>query len=114
MRKLACVWGAASLCLVMAACGGVHYRTSYVLTVNSTDPPNGVPIGVSPADTDNATAGNTSFTRSYMPGTAVTLTAPATLSGSAFSSWTGCSSSSKTTCTVTLSGNTTVTAAYGA
>lgn len=113
MRKLSCLWAAANLCLLIAACGGAHFSTTCVLTVNSTNPSSGLTIDVSPADTTKATAGSTSFARTYMPGTVVTLTAPGTSSGNAFSSWTGCSTTSTVVCTVTLNANTTVTAAYG-
>ena len=86
--------------------------TTYTLTVNSTDPATGVGIGVSPADDGGLTTGNTSFTRTYNSGTTVTLTAPATSGTNTFSSWTGCTNSSTTTCMVMLGANTTVTANY--
>jgi hypothetical protein len=80
--------------------------------VNSTNPASGVAITVSPADINSASSGSTSFTRTYDSGTTVTLTAPATSGGDAFTSWTGCTSTSGETCTVTMSANTTVTANY--
>jgi hypothetical protein len=86
--------------------------TSYTLTVNSTGVTSGVPIGVSPADSNNAGNGSTSFTRVYAPGATVTLTAPATAGTDNFMSWTGCTSAATVTCTVTMNGNTTVTAGY--
>jgi len=86
--------------------------TTYKLTVNSTDPASGVAIGVSPADINSATNGNTSFTRTYNAGTSVTLTAPATSGSNTFSSWTGCTTASSVTCNVTMSAATTVTANY--
>ena len=86
--------------------------TTYMLTVNSTNPASGVAIGVSPADNSGATSGMTSFTRTYNSGTSVTLTAPATSGTNTFSSWTGCTTSTTVTCTVALSANTTVTANY--
>ena len=56
-----------------------------------------------PTDVNGAGNGTTSFTRSYVAGTTVTLTAPATATGgNTFSSWTGCTSASTVTCTVTL------------
>jgi len=88
--------------------------TTYVLTVNSTNPASSVAVAVSPADNNNAGNGSTSFTRTYNSGTSVTLMAPATFNGSAFLSWTGCASANSTTCTVTLAANTTVTANYAA
>jgi hypothetical protein len=86
--------------------------TTYVLTVESTNPASGVAVTVSPADNNSAGNGTTSFTRTYNSGTSVTLTAPATSNGNAFSAWTGCTSTSSTTCTITLAANTTVTANY--
>jgi hypothetical protein len=86
--------------------------TTHTLTVNSTDPASGVAIGVSPADINSATNGNTSFTRTYNNGTSVTLTAPATSGSNTFSSWTGCTTASSVTCNVTMSAATTVTANY--
>ena len=86
--------------------------TTYVLTVDSTNPASGLAIGVSPADNNGATNGATSFTRTYNAGTSVTLTAPSSSMTNAFSSWTGCSSTTGATCTVVLNSNTTVTASY--
>ncbi len=86
--------------------------TPYTLTVVSTDPANDVAITASPADLNGKTSGDTSFTLSYDSGTTVTLTAPATTSGKAFSAWSGCTSASTETCTLVVSANTTVTAAY--
>ncbi|MFZ1085783.1 MAG: hypothetical protein WAN35_12535 [Terracidiphilus sp.] len=87
---------------------------TYTLTVNSTNPASGVAIGVSPADNNSASSGNTSFTRTYDSGTAVTLTAPSPSGSNTFSSWTGCTTSSTETCNVTLNANTTVTANFTA
>jgi hypothetical protein len=86
--------------------------TTYILTVNSTNPSSGVAITVSPADNNSAANGSTSFTRTYNSGTAVVLTAPATSGSNTFSSWSGCTSASTVTCNVTMSAATTVTAAY--
>jgi hypothetical protein len=88
--------------------------TTYAVTVASTNPASGVAITVTPADNNSASNGSTSFTRTYNSGTAVTLTAPATSGGNAFSSWTGCSSTTGEVCNVTVSANTTVTANYTA
>jgi hypothetical protein len=71
-----------------------------------------VAITVAPADNSGASNGNTSFTRTYDSGTAVTLTAPATSGGNNFTSWTGCTTASTVTCKVTLVANTTVTANF--
>ena len=106
------------LSILISACGGGGSSstntppTTYVLTVTSQNPASGVSIGVSPADNNAATQGSTNFTRTYDAGTTVTLTAPATSGSNGFSAWTGCSSASTVTCTVTMSGAKTVTAAY--
>ena len=86
--------------------------TTYTLTVDSTNPVSGVAITVSPADVNSASNGATSFTRTYDAGASVTLTAPTPSGSNTFSSWTGCTSASTVTCTVTLNANTTVTANY--
>ena len=109
---------AVELSLFITGCGGnsgttTPPPTTYTLTVNSTNPASGVAITVTPADNNSASNGTTAFTRTYNSGTCVTLTAPATSGGNAFSSWTGCTSASTVTCTVALSANTTVTANYG-
>lgn len=52
-----------------------------VLTVASLNPSSGVDITVSPNDISGAGNGATQFTRTYNPGTSVTLTAPATVNG---------------------------------
>jgi hypothetical protein len=110
---------AVGLSLSITACGGggggnttPPPPTTYTLTVASANPASGVAITVSPADNNSASNGTTSFTRTYNSGTSVTLTAPATSGGNSFLSWTGCTSSSTVTCTVAMSGNTTVTAGY--
>jgi hypothetical protein len=119
------LWLVTGLSLTMAACGssvsgsggGVTppATTTYTLTVNSATPASGAAITVTPADTNSAGNGSTSFTRSYAAGTAVTLTAAATAGGNGFSSWTGCTTATKTTaCSVTMNANTTVTATYAA
>ena len=110
---------AIGLGLLASGCGGGGMSTTplpetYVLTINSSAPSSGVAITVTPADTNNAGSGTTSFTRTYDDGTTVTLTAPSTSGNNSFSSWTGCTSSNTTTCTVTTSANTTVTANYAA
>jgi hypothetical protein len=86
--------------------------TTYTLTVNSANPASGVAITVAPADNNSAANGTTSFTRVYNSGASVTLTAPTTSGSNTFGSWTGCTSATTVTCTVVLSGNTTVTATY--
>jgi hypothetical protein len=99
----------------MSACGGaLHSRTTYVLSVNSTNPSSGVSIGVAQPDVNGAGNGSTNFTRTYMPSASVTLTAPATAGGNAFSSWIGCANFSTVTCNLTVNANTIVTAVYAA
>jgi hypothetical protein len=85
---------------------------TYTLTVNSVNPASGVAIGVAPADNNASSGGSTTFTRTYNSGTSVTLTAPATAGAGNFTAWTGCTSTSASTCMVTLNANTTVTANY--
>ena len=103
------------LSLLITGCiSGAHFRALHALTVNSTNPSSGVAIAVSQADVNGAADGSTSFVRSYMEGTSVTLTAPTTSNGNSFSSWMGCTSSNGASCTVALEANTTVTATYAA
>jgi len=85
--------------LLVAACGGGTLAgggktatTTNRLMVNSTTPSAGVAVQVSPADVHGASNGSSSFTRTYDTGTTVTLTAPTSVGGSAFTSWAGCSS----------------------
>ena len=85
---------------------------NYTLTVNSTNPASGAAVSVTPADNNGATNGSTSFTRSYVTGSAITLTAPATSGGNNFSSWTGCTTVAGAVCNVTLTSSRTVTANY--
>ena len=122
MKALGCkaaAWIGIGLSVLLSACGGggggYHLTlppVTYVLMVNSTNPSSGVAITVSPNDVNNDGNGTTSFTRTYDSGATVTLSAPATASGNPFSSWSGCTSASTVTCTVTMSSNTTVTANY--
>jgi len=119
LRRDAALCIGIGLSLFMTACGGggggtttPPPPTTHVLTVNSTAPASGVAITASPAALNSKTSGSTGFTLSYDAGTSVTLTAPATSSGNTFSSWTGCSTASTVTCTVTLNADTTVTANY--
>ncbi len=104
--------------LILTACGGGNGGsnnktpvTTYVLTVNTTNPITGVSITVAPADKNGAANGSASFSRTYAAGTAVTVTAPANAGTHAFSVWTGCTSAATVTCNVTMNANTTITAA---
>jgi len=116
-RRVA-VWMSTGLTIAIGACGGGGGSTTppppvtYVLTVNSASPSSGVAISVSLADNSLAANGTTSFTRTYNSGAAVVLTAPATGGGNKFSAWSGCTTASTTSCNVTISANTTVTATY--
>lgn len=85
---------------------------TYSLTVASANPATGVAITASPADSSGKASGTTGFSLTYDAGSTVTLTAPATAGGDKFSAWTGCTTTSTVTCSVTMSGNTTVTASY--
>ena len=117
LRRDAAICIGIGLSLFMTACGGGGSTvppppTTYVLTVTSTNPASGVAITVSPADSNGATNGTTSFTRTYDSGASITLTAPTTANGNTFSSWTGCTTATTVTCSVTLNGSMTVTANY--
>ncbi len=103
----------------IAGCGGgsggggkTPPPTTYILSVDSATPASGVAITVTPADNNGATNGSTSFSRIYNAGTSVTLTAPAAASSNPFGSWTGCTTASTETCTITVNANATVTANY--
>jgi hypothetical protein len=104
--------------MMISACGGGNGSTppppvtTYVLTVKTASPATGVAIAVSPADSAGAGNGTSTFTRTYNAGTAVTLTAPVSSAGITFASWSGCTTSSSVTCSVTMNANTTVTATY--
>ncbi|HTV81694.1 MAG TPA: hypothetical protein VME18_03510 [Acidobacteriaceae bacterium] len=87
--------------------------TTYTLTIDSTNPASGVQVGVTPSGETTSVQETTPASVSLAAGTYV-LTAPPTAGGNAFSSWSGCTSTSGETCTVTLSANATVTANYTA
>jgi hypothetical protein len=120
-KRIAGFFAVSALILLWTACGGGSGgtgivnpppATTYMLSVDSSNPASGVAISVSPSDNSSLGNGSTSFSRTYNAGSTVTLTAPQTASGENFSSWTGCTSASTVTCTVTLGSNTTVTANY--
>ena len=85
---------------------------NYPLLVNSAFPASGVNITVSPLDSAGAGNGTATFTRTYTPGTTVTLTAPANVQGKALNSWTGCDSVLGAACTVIMGSARSVTASY--
>jgi hypothetical protein len=82
------------------------------LNVASSNPGGGVSMTISPNDNSGNGSGSTQLTRTFKNGTSVSVTAPSTAGGNNFSSWTGCDSTSGTTCYVTMSGLKTVTASY--
>jgi hypothetical protein len=77
----------------------------YTLTVNVTGPGT---VTSSPYSGINCT-GNNSCSKTYLPGSPVTLAA-APSSGAAFAGWTPCDG--KSTCTITMNSNVTVTATF--
>ena len=119
MRRIgwrSAAWLACGMSVTLSACGGggssTPPPTTYTLTVNSTNPASGVAIAVTPADANNATSGSTSFSRTYPASTTVTLTAPATSGAYKFASWGGCATAVGAVCTVPMTANTVITAAY--
>jgi len=118
VRKCGAFLISGGLTLLITACGGGSSTTTppppstYLLTVNSVSPASSVPIYVLPADNNKTTTGSTAFALTYNPGTTVTLTAPNTAGGNSFSSWSGCTTSSTVSCSVTMNANATVTANY--
>ncbi|MDR3771991.1 MAG: glycoside hydrolase family 44 protein, partial [Terracidiphilus sp.] len=85
---------------------------TYVLTVDSAAPSNGVLVQVSPADMNSARNGTAPFTRTYNAGTQVTLSVAMDSGIYSFVSWGGCTTTSGTNCSVTMNRATTVTATY--
>ncbi len=99
---------------------------TYVLTVSSSA--TSVPMTVSPEDEDGLSDGTSLFTRTYISGTVVNVTAPAQINVGRLVynfvrwGWTpstvGCGnstsgSSNELTCTININGNKTITARYG-
>jgi hypothetical protein len=91
----------------------INPAASHILTVASSNP-SGVSMIVTPKDKSNKGNGTTQLTRTYTEGTTVTLTAPATAAGNNFFGWSGCNSSSGTTCNAIMMADKTVTATYAA
>ena len=83
-----------------------------ILTVQSAGA-RSVPVTVSPADRNGLRSGITAFARSYTDGTQVTLAAPSSAGGQAFTGWGGVDSQSATTAVVRMTADRTVTARYG-
>lgn len=89
------------------------YSYSYNLTVQST-PYTGVPVTVTPDDNNGNGDGGTTFTRSYQPGTEVTLTAPENFRKLNFYKWIiDGTDHYKRTAQVTMNTNRTVKVVYG-
>ena len=85
---------------------------TYVLTVTSTNPGSGAAVTALPVDNYSKSSGTSSFTLAYNASTSVLLTAAAMDGTYGFVSWTGCTSTASTSCTVVLNADTTVTANY--
>jgi hypothetical protein len=83
-----------------------------VLSVASTNPAQGVAIGVSPSDRDGGSDGATPFVRTYDRGAVVTLTAPPTAAGNPFGGWFGCTSAAGAVCSVSVEAAATARAYY--
>jgi hypothetical protein len=82
--------------------------STYTLSVNSSGA-SGVAISASPA----TYTGTSPYSKTGIAtGTVILLTAPATSANITFNSWSGCDSSSGTSCTVTMSATRSVTATY--
>ncbi|NVN90125.1 MAG: hypothetical protein HXX11_05920 [Desulfuromonadales bacterium] len=88
---------------VMANYAPITGDTSKQLTINSVNPLSGVAIGISASDNSGAGDGVTPFTRTYVKGSTVSITAPAIPAGNYFHDWSGCDSVYGASCTVTLS-----------
>ncbi len=90
---------------------GTYTDSNYTLTVNSTNPASGVAITSS-----SGHGGTTAYTQTVEQNSAVTLTAPEYVGSGAdrkrFDRWSGASTSTNRTITLTMSENRTVTANY--
>ena len=85
------------------------------LTVNSSNPDDGIQVTVTPADQSGAINGSTPVTFSYEKGTEVTLTAPSSVPGKSFQKWqdgAGQDLATTPSFTVTLTDSRTLTAVY--
>ncbi|OGV68576.1 MAG: hypothetical protein A2283_10885 [Lentisphaerae bacterium RIFOXYA12_FULL_48_11] len=84
------------------------------LTISASTPDPTVLIQVSPADISGDTAGSTTFTRDYLYGTTVTLTAPTNSGSASFVQWlqNGIPYSVNPSITVSITADTTMTAVY--
>lgn len=87
---------------------------NYVLTVRSSSPLTGVPIIVNPPDNNSQANGTTIFTRLYVSGSFVTLTAPPVATGNVFQKWQsdGIDITTNLVTTIFMNTNHTATAVY--
>ncbi|MEO5914296.1 MAG: cadherin-like domain-containing protein [Luteolibacter sp.] len=85
------------------------------LTVSST-PTTGVNVTLSPADLNGASGAPTGFSRQYVNGTVVTISAPSVVGANAFVKWqrNGVDLTTSSSTTVTLDGDYTLNAVYSA
>jgi len=86
--------------------------SNYTLQINSLCPHSNVSVTSNVFDNDGKKSGVTPFTLMYDSNSNVILTAPSTVAGAAFDSWTDCDSPSGYTCTVTMNTNRIVTVKY--
>jgi hypothetical protein len=86
----------------------------HTLIVTSSNPDSGVPVTMTPADSNGDSDGVTPFTRTYGHYTHVTLTAPVTADGNSFKQWqlNGGYRSNTLDTVVTMDANHTLTAVY--
>ncbi|HXS13837.1 MAG TPA: glycoside hydrolase family 44 protein [Acidobacteriaceae bacterium] len=93
--------------------GGGGGTTNYTIAVASANPATGVSISYHLAQSgSDPVSGTTPFTVTASSGSTMLFLAPPTAGNNNFSSWTGCTSVSTMLCTVTVSGNVTITANY--
>ena len=110
-----CPSPAANVCTVTVTANSTitaNYTQTFTLTLASTNPASGVVIAASPTDTGGHSSATTPGTLTYASGAAVTLTAPLTVGGNTFSSWTNCPSPAANVCSITVSANRSITANY--
>ena len=106
---------AATQAVFTVVLGSIPHFDYYTLTVQSQDPSSGAAVTVSPADNDGNGDGSTPFSRTYVAGKAVTLTAAAAAGTNIFSRWLldGADQGTNRALVATVSTNRTATAVYG-
>ena len=113
ISSLAATSGELSVLFAGTSGGGVNvYTGRSLLTVTSSGPSSGVPITLSQKDLAGNRDGASQFSRTYLVGSALRMTAPAMAGGNSFNSWSGCDVSDATQCGVTLLSDRIVTARY--